>query len=161
MNIPITLNEEQAVLDVPPETSLLRVLRQKKLFSVKDGCGKGRCGFCTVLLDGEPVPACLIPVGIVRGASIVTLEHFAKSPEYADIADGFAQADVHPCGYCNAAKFFGVHHLLTRVYRPTKDELDALADAQTCPCTDRDAFINGVLYATANKHRREGRKNGL
>ena len=161
MKIPMTLNEEKVVLDVEPEDTLLDALRAQKLFSVKNGCGKGRCGFCTVLLDGEPVPTCLIPAGIVRGAAVVTLEHFSKSPEYADIAAGFEQADVHPCGYCNAAKYFSVHSLLSRVYRPSQDELNELADVQMCSCTDHDAFINGVLYATANKHRREGRKNGL
>lgn len=160
MKIPVTLNGEKVILDAQPDEPLLHVLREKKLFSVKKGCGKGRCGFCTILLDEKPVASCLIPVGIVRNASIVTLEHFAKSPEYTDIATGFAQAGVHPCGYCNAARYLTVHSLLSRIYRPSKEELNELADGQTCSCTNRDAFINGVLYATANKHRREGRKNG-
>ena len=161
MKIPVTLNDEKIIMDANPDDRLLDVLRQKKLFSVKKGCGKGRCGFCTVLLDGQPVASCLIPAGIVRNASIVTLEHFSKSPEYADIADGFKTAGVHPCGWCNAAKYFTVHSLLSRIYRPSKDELNELADGQTCSCTNRDTFINGVLYAVANKHRREGRKNGI
>ncbi|MBQ7159224.1 MAG: 2Fe-2S iron-sulfur cluster binding domain-containing protein [Treponema sp.] len=161
MKIPVTLNGKKIVFDANPDDNLLEVLRQHKLFSVKKGCGKGVCGYCTVLLDDKPVPSCLLPVGIVKGATIVTLEHFAKTPDYADIADGFEQAGVHPCGWCNAAKYFSVYSLLKRIYRPSKEELNELADEQHCSCTNHDIFISGVLFATANKHKREGRKNGL
>ncbi|MBQ3966765.1 MAG: 2Fe-2S iron-sulfur cluster binding domain-containing protein [Treponema sp.] len=161
MKIPVTLNGKKIIFEAKAEDSLLEVLRQQKLFSVKKGCGQGHCGYCTVLLDDKPVPSCLIPVGIVKGSSIVTLEYFAKTPAYADIADGFEQAGVHPCGWCNAAKYFSVYSLLTRIYRPSKEELNELADEQHCSCTNHDTFINGVLFATANRHKREGRKNGL
>ena len=161
MKIPVTLNDEKIILDAQPDESLLEVLRRRHLFSVKNACGKGQCGFCTVYLDDKPVHSCLIPAGIVRNASITTLEHFSKTEAYADIARGFEQADVHLCGWCNAAKYFSVYYLLTKVYRPSKDELNELADQQICSCTNRDSFINGVVYAMANKHKREGRKNGL
>lgn len=161
MKIPVTLNGKKVIFDANPDDMLLEVLRQHALFSVKKGCGKGLCGYCTVLLDDKPVPSCLIPVGITKGASIVTLEYFTKTPNYADIADGFEQAGVHPCGWCNAAKFFSVYSLLQRSYRPSKEELNELADEQTCSCTNRDTFISSVLFATANMHKREGRKNGL
>ena len=161
MKIPVLLNEEKVILDANPDDSLLEVLRKRKLFSVKKGCGKGRCGFCTIYLDGKPVPSCLIPAGIVRNASIITLEHFSKSAEYDDIAKGFAQAGISPCGYCNAAKYFSVHSLLSRTYHPTKEELNELADQQVCSCMNRDGFITSILYASANKLKREGRKNGL
>lgn len=161
MKIPMTINDKYLIIDANPDDSLLEVLRRAKLFSVKKGCGKGLCGYCTVLLSGKPVPSCLIPVGILKGENIVTLEHFAKTPDYADIADGFAQAGVHPCGWCNAAKYFSVYNLLQKSYRPSKEELNEIADEQTCSCTNHDIFINGILFATANKHKREGRKNGL
>ncbi len=159
MKIPVNLNGEQTILDADPEEKLLTVLRRLGLISVKKGCGKGLCGFCSVLLDLKPVPSCLIPVGAARGSSIITLEHFSKTADYDDIMKGFKQAGAQLCGYCNAGKVFAVYALMERVYRPSKEDLMELADGLTCTCTDRNTFINGVLYAVANKHKREGSKN--
>lgn len=158
MIIPVTLNGEKLFFDENPAEKLMTVLRRRKLFSVKKGCGKGRCGFCTVLLDNRPVPSCRIPVGLVRDSAIITLEYFSKTPEYGDIMKGFATAGITMCGYCNAAKIFTVHQLLQNTYRPDKEELRDIAENLTCTCTERDTFIAGILYALANKHAREGKK---
>ena len=159
MKIPVVLNGEDTVFEAEPEERLLVVLRRLGLHSAKKGCGKGRCGFCAVLLDEKPVPSCIVPVGIVRDSAIVTLEHFAKSESYQDIISGFEQAGVRMCGYCNAAKIFGVHDLIERIYRPSTEELQEAADSLTCSCTDRNTFMNGILYAVANRHRRLKEKN--
>ena len=158
MKVPVFLNGERIILDANPDERLLSVLRRQKLFSVKKGCGKGRCGFCTVLLDGKPVPSCILPAGIVRDASIVTLEYFSKGTAYTDIMQGFTQAGMHLCGYCTAAKVFAVYDLIESVYRPSQEDLEQLADSLTCSCTDRGTFINGILYAVANLHKTVGRK---
>ena len=83
------LNSSKVILDAKPSESLLEVLRRQGLLSVKEGCTKGRCGSCTVLLDDRPVPSCVIPVGIVRNASIETLEFFLLTKEGEDITAGF------------------------------------------------------------------------
>ena len=160
MKIPVHLNDEKVILEPAPDEKLLTVLRRLHFFSVKKGCGKGRCGFCTVLLNAKPVPSCLIPVGIVRDSLIVTLEHFSKGQAYQDIMKGFEQAGMHLCGYCNAAKIFSVYDLIERTYRPSQEDLQAIADTLTCSCTDRNTFMNGILYAVANRHKsqKEGRK---
>ncbi|MCR5723711.1 MAG: 2Fe-2S iron-sulfur cluster binding domain-containing protein [Treponema sp.] len=158
MKIPVILNGEKTILEARPDETLLTVLRRLGLFSVKKGCGKGRCGFCTVLLNAKPVPSCILPAGIVRDASIVTLEYFSKSTAYTDIMRGFEQAGLHLCGYCNSAKVFAVYDLIETSYRPTQEELEQLADSLTCSCTDRSSFINGVLYAVANRHKSVKRK---
>src|SRR5574344_1249060 len=158
MIIPVTLNGEKTVLNVNPADSLLSVLRQRKLFSVKKGCQKGRCGFCTVLLNDKPVPSCRVPAGIVSDCTIVTLEYFSKTPEYNDIMKGFNSAGITMCGYCNSAKIFCVYDLMQNTYRPDKEQLYEIADSLTCSCTERDTFISGILYAIANKHAREGKK---
>ena len=155
MKIPVFLNGVRTILEAEPEEKLLTVLRRLKLFSVKQGCGKGRCGFCSVLVDAKPIPSCIVPVGIVRDCAIVTLEHFSQSEAYRDIVKGFEQAGVHLCGYCNAAKIFGVYDLIERTYRPSAADLQDIADSLTCSCTDRSTFINGILYAVANRHKSE------
>ncbi len=160
MKIPVILNGEKDILDAKPSESLLDVLRAKGLFSAKEGCTKGKCGCCTVLLDDKPVSSCIIPVGIVRNATIETLEFFQLTKEGEDILSGFKQAGVNMCGFCNSARIFSTYALLKKSYRPSAQELEELADSIKCNCTDRKTFINGVIYATANMHEREGRING-
>jgi len=161
MKIPVMLNSEKVILDARPTESLLEVLRSNGLLSVKEGCTKGKCGSCTVLLDDKPVPSCIIPVGIVRNASIETLEFFLLTKEGEDIISGFRQAGMNMCGFCNSSRIFSTYELLKKSYRPTAEELDRLADSIKCNCIDRKTFINGVIYATANRHEREGRRNAL
>lgn len=161
MKIPVILNSEKVILDAMPTENLLAVLRRHGLLSVKEGCGKGKCGSCTVLLDDNPVPSCIIPVGVVRNASIETLEFFCLTKEGEDISAGFRQAGVSMCGFCDSSRILSTYALLKKAYRPSIEELEQLADSIECSCTDRKTFMNGVVCAAANKHEREVRKNGL
>lgn len=161
MKIPVILNSEKIILDAKPTEKLSDVLRRMELLSVKNGCEKGVCGSCTVLLDDKPVPSCIIPVGIVRNCSIETLEFFSLTKEGEDILAGFKQAGVTMCGFCNSVRIFSTYALLKRIYRPTMEDLEGVARHITCNCCDKKTFMNGIVYATANKHEREGRKNGL
>lgn len=160
MKIPVLLNSEKKILDAQPDEMLSDVLRREGYTSIKEGCGKGKCGSCTVLLDDRPVPSCIIPVGIVRNASIDTLEFFILTKEADDIVAGFKQAGMNMCGFCNSARIFSTYALLKKVYRPTQEDLEHVADCIECNCTDKKTFMNGIVYATANKHEREGRRNG-
>ncbi len=159
MKIPVTLNEKKIDFDADPSESLLEVLRRENIFSVKCGCEEGHCGNCMILLDGEPVPSCIVKVGTVRDCKIITLEAFKSMPEYQDITTGFAQAGIHLCGYCNAGKYFTAYGIIRNPDRPAKPQLyEAIRGISPC-CTDRDSLANGILYAIATKHTREGRRN--
>lgn len=158
MKIPVTINDEKVILDENPDEKLLYVLRNRGFHSVKRGCEAGKCGLCTVLLNDKPVASCRIPVGIVKDSKITTLEHFSSTKEFADIEKGFALAGMNLCGYCNSFKFFSVYKLLQENYRPSKEQLEEIAAQDKCSCTEPGVFINGILYATALKHKREGRK---
>lgn len=161
MKIPIILNGEKTIIDANGDEKLLSVLRNLNLFSAKNGCEEGKCGYCTVLLDDRPVNSCLIPIGIIRDCSVVTLEFFKKTKDYEDIMKGFSQAGINLCGYCNASRILSVYALLKRVYRPSKEDLIEIANEIKCTCTDSSTFINGILFATANKHESEGRKKNV
>lgn len=161
MKIPVTINGKKIILDENPDEKLLFVLRKQKLISVKIGCEAGKCGFCTVLLNDKPVSSCLIPVGIVKDCTIETLEYFSKSKEYKDIETGFLKAGMNLCGYCNSLKYFSVYRLLKDNYRPTKAQLIELTTEDKCSCTEQGVFMNGILYATAARHEREGRKKNV
>ena len=158
MKISLTLNEKKIVVDAEPSETLLTVLRREQKFSVKCGCQKGFCGNCMVLLDGKTAPSCIIPIGMVRDCSVVTLEHFETYPEYDDIMTGFSQAGMHLCGYCNAGKVLTAYEVITSTYRPEIQDLYRAIDGLAPCCTDRDTFANGILYAIASKHKREGKR---
>ena len=155
----ITLNGAQTVINAEPSEPLLFYLRRQKIFSPKCGCQKGICGNCMVLLNEENVNSCKIPVGIIRGAELETLEHFKSNPVYADITAGFSQAGIHLCGYCNAGKYFTAYSLIQRKVRPEVPEIyEAIKGLSSC-CTDRDSLVNGILYAIAENHKRKSQKN--
>ncbi|MBQ0051514.1 MAG: 2Fe-2S iron-sulfur cluster binding domain-containing protein [Treponema sp.] len=161
MKIPVTLNEEKIIIDESPDTFLRESLRNSGILSIKEGCEKGRCGSCTVLLDGKPVSSCILPTAIVKDCKIITLEHFIKTKDGQDIQKGFATAGINLCGFCNASRYFSTYALLNKSYKPTQEELEETANSIECSCIDKKNFIAGILYATANKHEREGRKNVL
>lgn len=160
MKVPVILNGEKEIIDADPEERLSQTLRRRNLFSVKEGCQKGCCGSCTVLLDGKTVPSCLVPAGTVKNSEIETLEFFIKTKDGQDIQKGFQEAGISFCGFCNAARFFTAYNVINLPYRPSAEELEEIASSIDCDCTDIKKFINGMVYATAAKHAREGRKHG-
>ncbi len=160
MQVPVMLNDEAELFDASPNESLLQALREKKQYKVKCGCMEGHCGNCMVLIDGKPVPSCIIPVAAVRDSNIITLEYFKSFPEYNDIMTGFKQAGINLCGYCDAGKILTAYQLISLTSRPSIQQIiNMIQDLDFC-CTDRNSYINGILYAIATKHKREGKKNG-
>ncbi|MBB5218534.1 MULTISPECIES: 2Fe-2S iron-sulfur cluster-binding protein [Treponema] len=159
MKIPVTLNYKKIILEADAQDKLLDVLRAQKIYSVKCGCEKGWCGNCMVLLNGTAVPSCCVTAGTLRDATIETLESFKNNPIYQDIMTGFSQAGIHLCGYCNAGKVFTAYELMAKYHRPDKDQLkNAIKNLSLC-CTDYDQLANGILYAVAARHAREGKSN--
>ncbi len=161
MKLNLTINDENLSLDTEPETSLLELLRQQKLISVKCGCAKANCGSCAVLLDGLAVLSCLIPCGIVRNAKIETLEHFSKQAAYQEIMKGFEKAGISLCGYCNPGKIFAAWEIISNFSNPSREQVaERISDLREC-CVEKDALINGILYAAQIHFEKERlKKNG-
>ncbi len=155
MKIPLILNNRKIVITSDPSQSLFSVLRHEKLFSVKCGCQKGICGNCMILMNGEAVPSCIIPVGTARDTEIMTLECFKETPLYADIIKGFSRAGIHLCGYCDAGKIFTAYSILKKYQRPTIDQIKSAMKYLDSCCTDFDTLTNGILYAVSEMHGRE------
>jgi carbon-monoxide dehydrogenase small subunit len=159
MKMQLTINEEQVLFDVDPEMKLLSFLRSRGLMSAKQGCGEGHCGACTVLLDDEAVPSCLVPMAAVWNSSIVTLEHFSKTPEYGDILQGFAQTGVRFCGFCDAGKIFAAYQLLkNRGERPERSGIIKTMEAFSCHCMDSGRITNGILIAANLRRKRKNKE---
>lgn len=192
MKIPVTLNGENTVFDVPSDKILLAVLRERGLVSVKcgcnslsrgqegaqslddgalkngaagqikkGGCNKQICGACTVLLDGFPVPSCIVPVAIARDSEIITLEYFSKTANYSDIMKGFKIAGIKLCGFCDAGKIFACEYLLrTKTQKSAslpmlKAIYDCISFLSPC-CASKKQLAEGIIHAFNSRVDREG-----
>ena len=161
MKLNININEEDLLIDISPETSLLALLRRQKLHNAKHGCGNGNCGSCAVLLDDEPIFSCLVPCGILRNSKIVTLEHFSKQAAYQEIMKGFEKAGASLCGWCNAGKIFASYSVIKKYSNPTREQAaEAVKGLREC-CVEKDTLINGIIYAAQIHFEKERlKKNG-
>ncbi len=155
MIIPFELNGERVLIDTNPGERLVRILRGRfGLLDSKEGCLSGRCGSCMVLMDGKPIPSCLVPVFQVKDASIQTLESFRKTAECADVIEGFKAAKVSMCGFCDAGKILIAHAAIERYPRPTEAEIRAMYSGSICRCTSIEDLVAGVKNAANIRRRR-------
>jgi len=155
MIIPFELNGSMVYIDCNPGERLVHILRRRfNLLSMKEGCLSGRCGSCMVLMNKLPVPSCIIPVFQIRNASIQTLEKFKETEEYSDILQGFTEAGVNMCGFCNAGKIFVAHRMLEENLRPVKEDIRELFSGNMCRCTSIEELILGVKAAGTVRRKR-------
>ena len=148
--IAIRLNGEIRRAAVAPNETLLDVLRGK--FGVKtpkEGCGRGDCGACTVLLDGKAVRSCLILAIEVDGQSVVTLEGVGKDKPTA-LQKAFVKNNVFQCGFCAPGMILSSAALLAENPQPTEHEVREALAGNLCRCTGYEPIVRTVL-AVAKK----------
>lgn len=155
MIVKFTLNGSTVFIDANPGERLVHILRRRYgLKGSREGCLSGRCGSCTVLLNGNPVPSCIIPVFQVHDAEVTTIEGFMQEEDYRDIEEGFRSAGVTTCGFCDAGKILTAHGILNEHPRPTKEEIKEMYSGNLCRCTNVEELIAGVKAAAAIRRRR-------
>lgn len=159
MKIKFELNEHPIEIDENPMKKLSEFLRQNNYFSIKNGCTRGKCGCCTVLVNNIPTLSCLIPLAKVEQTKITTLEHFIKSDDYSDIEKAFKQQGITFCGYCNAGKIFMAYKIIKQNPLVTKEEIREQISFFTCNCVEQESFINGIFLAAAVRRNRVKEKN--
>ena len=140
----LTINRKTVTIKAHPLTRLLDVLREDcGLTGTKEGCGEGECGACTVLVDGEAVNSCLVPVAQVEGTRITTIEGMGgKHPlQRAFVEHGGAQCGICTPGMIMAAAALGP--------RPSLDEIRTGLAGNLCRCTGYSAIYRSVLASRA------------
>ena len=143
--IAIRLNGEVRRAAVAPNETLLDVLRGK--FGVKtpkEGCGRGDCGACTVLLDGKAVRSCLILAVEVDGQSVVTLEGVGRDKPTA-LQKAFVKNNVFQCGFCAPGMILSSAALLAEKPQPTEHEVREALAGNLCRCTGYEPIVQTVL----------------
>ncbi len=146
------VNGRAVELACDPGRTLLEVLREELgLTGAKDGCGgQGECGACTVLLDGEPVNACLVLVGQVRDRRVETIEGLCPpGAGLHPIQQAFVDAGAVQCGYCTPGAVLATKALLSRAPDPTDEEIREALSGNLCRCTGYAKIIGAVRLAAA------------
>jgi aerobic-type carbon monoxide dehydrogenase small subunit (CoxS/CutS family) len=115
--------------------NLLGVLRDDLgLTGAKYGCGEGKCGACTVLINGEPVRSCITRVRAATGKEVVTIEGIAKGGKLHPLQEAFLEMDAFQCGYCTSGMIVSALALLREKTEPTREEIIAALDGNICRC---------------------------
>jgi nicotinate dehydrogenase subunit A len=144
----LTVNGTRHVLSVPPEASLLHVLRNDlALNGPKYGCGLGQCGTCTVLVDGVAARACVIPAAGVAGRAVTTLEGLADGKRLHAVQRAFIEAQAAQCGYCLNGMVMTAVALLADTPRPSEGQVRQALSGNLCRCGTHVEIVNAVLRA--------------
>jgi carbon-monoxide dehydrogenase small subunit len=137
----LTVNGESRRVAARPMDRLLDVLREDLgLTGTKEGCGEGECGACTVLLDGEPVLSCLVPVFQCTGHEVETVEHLAAGPAREFLERFIATGGVQ-CGACTPGIVVTAWALLQREPSPTRDRVREALAGNLCRCTGYEGIF--------------------
>jgi aerobic carbon-monoxide dehydrogenase small subunit len=127
---------------------LLDVLREQlHLTGTKEGCGEGECGACAVLIDGEIVNSCLIPVAQVAGAKITTIEGVADGERLHAVQQAFIDCGGAQCGICTPGMVLAAVNLLTRVPQPRESDIRNGLAGNLCRCTGYMKIFESVVRA--------------
>ena len=150
MKVSLVVNGSPREVDLPPLSRLLDALRGPLgLTGTKEGCAEGECGACTVLLDGDPVNACLIAIGQCEGRHVTTVEGLAQGGQLHPIQQAFHEEHGLQCGYCTPGMMLTSVALLEENPSPTDEEIRFAISGQICRCTGYQNIVKAVQSAAA------------
>jgi carbon-monoxide dehydrogenase small subunit len=145
-HITLTVNGDSYELDIDPRRTLLDVLRDElELRGTHLGCDSGDCGACTVLLDGEPVPSCLVLAVDADGRAVVTVEGLLKDGEPHPVQKAIVAHGGIQCGYCTPGIVVSSVALLKRNPHPTEEEVREAIAGNLCRCTGYQKIVEAVM----------------
>jgi carbon-monoxide dehydrogenase small subunit len=145
VRVSLTINGEKRTAEVPPETTLLKMLRETfNLTGAKLGCDVGDCGACTVIVDGKLLNSCLMLAGQVDGRDVLTIEGLATVADLHPIQKVFEEKGSLQCGFCGPGVILSAKWLLDQNPAPSVPEIrDALA-GNLCRCTGYTKMIEAI-----------------
>ncbi|MCR4414435.1 MAG: (2Fe-2S)-binding protein [Thermoguttaceae bacterium] len=146
--ITLTVNGLPKTVTTDPDRPLLEVLREDlQLTGSKCGCGEGRCGACTVLVDGKSTHACITTIGSVAGKSVLTIEGLASGDKLHPVQEAFLAEGAVQCGFCTPGMIMGVVGLLNQRPNPTDEEILTAMDGHLCRCCGYPKLLKAIRRA--------------
>jgi carbon-monoxide dehydrogenase small subunit len=144
----LTVNGTEHEVVAPPLSTLLHVLREELFVtSPKAGCQQGGCGACTVLVDGEPRRACLIPLAAVEGAEIATVEGLGEADELSPVQAAFHEHYAAQCGFCTSGFMMAAQALVDRGEAVRREDVIEALGGHLCRCTGYVKIVDAVTAA--------------
>ena len=148
--IRLIVNGQPRDVAADPETPLLYVLRNDLgLTGTKFGCGLGQCGACTVLVGGQAVRSCLMPVQAVAGQEVTTIEGLGSPERPHPLQAAFVEEQAVQCGYCTPGIVMAAKAILDQTPHPTDVQLKQALAGVLCRCGTHDRVIRAVMRAAA------------
>ena len=146
MKIRFNANGKRKELNISSKERLLDILRNDlNLIGTKEGCGKGECGACTVLLDGKRVNSCLIPALQLEGSNVVTIEGLEKWKSFKSIERAYIENGAVQCGFCISGFVMSTAALLNECSPPvTLDEIKHALGGNLCRCTGYTKIMQAI-----------------
>jgi nicotinate dehydrogenase subunit A len=148
VRIALTVNGHDRVLDVEADAPLLYILRNDlQLNGPKFGCGAAQCGACTVIMNGEAIRSCVMPVGSAANARITTLEGLGTADNPHPIQRAFIDEQAAQCGYCTNGMIMTAKALLDRHPNPTEQQIRAALAGNLCRCGTHIEILAAIRRA--------------
>jgi aerobic carbon-monoxide dehydrogenase small subunit len=142
------VNGDNVQVDAHPMARLLDVLRTRlHLTGTKEGCGEGECGACAVLLDGQLVNSCLVPIAQVQNTTLLTIEGVANGGQLHAVQQAFLDCGGAQCGICTPGMVLAAADLLQRIPEPSTDEIRTGLSGNLCRCTGYMRIFESVVAA--------------
>ena len=156
--VTLTVNGRRHQVALAPNVTLLQALRDLDYTDVKNGCEKGDCGACAVLLNGKAVNSCLVLAWQAEGAKIITNAGLGTMDNSHPLQEAFADAGAAQCGYCTPGMIIAAKALLDRNPHPTENEIRDAISGNLCRCTGYGQIIKAVQMAAERMGQEGDRK---
>jgi aerobic carbon-monoxide dehydrogenase small subunit len=152
MSFRFTVNGETVDVAAPGMRRLLDVLREDLgLTGTKEGCGEGECGACSILVDGAPVDACLVPVSQAQGRSITTVEGLGRPEAMSPLQQAFLETGGAQCGICTPGMLIAGEAFLESGADPTEDNIREAIAGNLCRCTGYTKIVDAIALAARRR----------
>ena len=145
----LRVNGEDHEVDVSPDTTLLKVLRDDLgLLGTKRGCDTSACGCCTVHLDGKAVYACVVYALSVQDSEVTTIEGLGEGDQLDPLQDAFIEAGAVQCGYCTCGMIMAAKQLLNDEPNPDEEQIRHAIAGNLCRCTSYTKIVDAIKMAS-------------
>jgi nicotinate dehydrogenase subunit A len=146
--VTLSVNGRAHRVEADPSTPLLYVLRDElALNGAKYGCGLGQCGACTVMVDGQAVFSCAMPIAALEGRQITTLEGLGTTEKPGPVQTAFIEEQAAQCGYCSSGMIVRAQALLQKNASPSEEEIRAHMEPNLCRCGTHMRILRAVRRA--------------
>lgn len=159
LKLNMTVNQHPVTIEIDRDARLIDVLRDQLGFTgVKEGCGIGECGACTVIIDGKTANSCITLAASMEGRELVTIEGLRKGEELHPMQQAYIDHTALQCGFCTPGFIMSSVNLLERNPNPTREEIQEGISGNVCRCTGYEQILQAVEDVRDQKYEKKDGK---